>query len=610
MGQAVAIPQGFKIVGQPSNNISASQAVALPEGFRIVEQGQSTKPTSMAGEIARPFLRAGKSIAVGTLGSAGDLAQEAVNFPEYIGNVAARGIEKAVYGDNYIQPYDTSKVNTASKTVANAFNSATGGLTENRNQTERVLEIPQEIVGGIVGPAAVGKVARATGDLVSEGGKKLLQKITDVKPELVQAFNDAGVAPRLADVTNSKPTKAFQNLLEVFPGSASTIQKATQNQVDDITKQLAGITKNEGGTIAQTGTKIKSGSKSFINSISERAEKNFERLGEKVGKDTPINLDNTLKLLKAQGIEDVAAIGDGSTARVIDRINKISEAPTYNQIRILRSSVGKKSYSSNLGEDDRGAIKQIYGALTEDMRNLAQSKGKEAINSFNKANNFYSTTSRYIDKNIQPLIKAKTPEKVYQLAFSGSEQGGTNLNRVLRVLKPEQKEFVRGSVVKEMGTQKAGLQNAEGDIFSPNKFLTEYNKLQKVGTDKYIFTPSQRESLGTLNKAISSIKETSKLAQTSNNLPYLNWLGLLGGVAATPVSIGQAGLAVGSAKISAELMTSPKFINWLAKAPRVRPAEIPKHLKSLSIIASQNPTLREDILDYIDSITVDKNQQQ
>lgn len=572
------------------------------------------KERSIVGEIARPFLQTAKNYAVGTVGTAGDLAQEAFNLPYYAGfKGAQKGVElfdKYVKGE---KPREFTKknfdplfgeINSASSNLREGIDSVTAGLTAPRNKTEENIQTAGEVLSGAGGIIAKG--AQVVGKAAESVTQSVIRGVGGIKPELIKVFKDAGISPRLADVSTSKPTKAFQNLLEVFPGSASTIQKATQNQIDDIAQKVANISGSEGGTIAQTGTKIKSGAKDFIKSIDDKSEKNFITLGEKVGQDTPIQLNNTLRLLEEQKIKDVAAIGDGSTDRVLRRIEEIAKDPTYNKIRILRSSVGKKSYSSNLGEDDRGAIKQIYGSLTEDMRGLAQSKGSDALNQFNKANNFYSTTTKYIDKNIQSLIKAKTPEKVYQVAFAGSNQGGTNLNRVLRILKPEQRDYVRGSVAREMGLQKSGLQNAEGDVFSSNKFLTEYQKLKRVGTDKYIFTPAQRESYLNLNKAISSVKETSKIAQTSNNLPYANWLGLIAATAASPVTATQAAGAVVGARISAELMTSPKFINWLAKAPKVPTQEIPKHLKALSVIASQNSALREDILDYLDSITIEQ----
>jgi len=47
---------------------------------------------------------------------------------------------------------------------------------------------------------------------------------------------------------------------------------------------------------------------------------------------------------------------------------------------------------------------------------------------------------------------------------------------------------------------------------------------------------------------------------------------------------------VGGANITAKMLTNPRFINWIAKAPSIKPANIPAHLSQLSAIAAANPT--------------------
>lgn len=181
MATALSIPEGFEVVNQSSQ---ASQALSIPEGFEIV---QPEAPRTTAGEVARPSLRAAKSVATGTLGSAGDLAQEAVNFPSYLGRTGARAIEKAIYGDNIIAPYDTSKINTVSPAIREGFDSTTGGLTKSRNKTEENLEIGQEILGGFVGPATISKTASTVGNTVKNVGKNITQKIDGVS-NVVKGF--------------------------------------------------------------------------------------------------------------------------------------------------------------------------------------------------------------------------------------------------------------------------------------------------------------------------------------------------------------------------------------------------------------------------------------
>jgi len=462
------------------------------------------------------------------------------------------------------------------------------------------------VVGGGLGLAS--KAAPYIPTLIKTG----MQKLTGVKPELAKAFQDAGVTPRLADISTSKPTKAFQNLLEVFPGSASTIQKATQNQIDDITKQLARVTKSGGGTIQEAGKQIQEGAKSFKGFIEKRVSGLYDDLDQFIpNKQVESFPTNNLKNLTQDAqIQDIAAVGTGDTAKILARYSQIVDETgniSYPRLKIFRSTVGKKLESASLGGDERTGIKKIYGALSEDMKAAVVANGGEkGLQAFNKANSAFARSQDFLEKNINPLIEDKVPEKVYQMAMAGIKQGGSNIKPIMKALNPRQQEFVRGTVIKNMGLQNAGLQDETGAVFSPNKFLTEWNKLDNEMNREAVqnlFTKPQVEAVRKLNAAISNIKETSKIAQKSNNLPYMNWLGLGGAIIASPATIVQGAGAVTGARISAELMTNPKFVNWLAQAPKVSAKDIPNHLRMLSIMASRDPDIQEDVLDYLDSIT-------
>jgi hypothetical protein len=311
---------------------------------------------------------------------------------------------------------------------------------------------------------------------------------------------------------------------------------------------------------------------------------------DEVVTDALINQKQTSSVLTAYE-RRLQAVGDNS-----------GEIP-YKNLKSLRSNVGRKLQSGLLEGDEKGALKKLYGALSEDMKTAVTAQGGEkALQSFNKANNAFIRQTNILNKTLDPLIKADTPEKVYNMALSGTKQGGTNIKRIMRGLNSTQQEFVRGTVTNRMGLAQPGQQDSFGEVFSPNKFLTEWNKLSPEARVN-IFTAKQTDSINTLNKAISTIKEVGKSAQTSNNLPYLTYLGLGGVLATSPVA---AAGVVSGANITARMMTNPRFVKWLAQAPKVRRAEIPKHLKALSTIAGVgNTELNEDILSYIESITLE-----
>jgi hypothetical protein len=240
-------------------------------------QEQPQEQTSMGEEIARPFLRAGRSIAAG-IGGIGDIAQEVAHAPEAL----ARTVARAEPFNLDVEPFDYSKVNTVSPMIRKGFDEMTGGLTAPRNKTEEVVDIAGEIAGGGLGGAIKG-VAKKAVDVASLIGKRTLQKATGMtskSKELIKAFEDTGVNPTLANIAEGQGTKSFQNLVGNAPGGRGAIERATQDQIDALTKQIAGITRSEGGTITQAGTTIRKGAETFKRGVEGRINKLYDDLDE------------------------------------------------------------------------------------------------------------------------------------------------------------------------------------------------------------------------------------------------------------------------------------------------------------------------------------------
>jgi len=181
-----SLPEGFILDEVQSSN-------GLPEGF-VLDQPQ--RQTSTGQEVARPFLKAAKSITAGTIGGAADLAALAFEAPVYAGYKATQAItgDKAPYKPIFAK-------SSVTDTIKKKFDEETGGLTEPRNKLEEFLEIPEEILGSVVAPAAISKAGQAVQTLAP---KKLLQKVTGITPksqQTLKAFEDVGVNPRLFDIT-------------------------------------------------------------------------------------------------------------------------------------------------------------------------------------------------------------------------------------------------------------------------------------------------------------------------------------------------------------------------------------------------------------------------
>jgi hypothetical protein len=456
-------------------------------------------------------------------------------------------------------------------------------------------------VGAAVAPV-VGKVieeaipaAQALGSSISQAPKKLLQKITGIDSKAVKTFQDLGIDPTLADVSKSA---GLQNFIKDIPVAGKPITEALQKQVNDISGQIQNVVKASAKNPKQMGSQIQKGAQEFKTLANARVSTLYDDLDKFLPEETVIPTNNVLNLTKDPQIQDVVAVGTGDTAKILNRYSNIVDDAgniSYPRLKTFRSVVGAKLDSPMLLGDERAALKRIYGSLSEDMKQaVVNNGGDKALQAFNKANSAFERKINFLEKNIDPIIKAKTPEKVYKLAISGIKDGGTQTKRLMNILKPEQQEYVRASIARDMGLARKGAQSAEANVFDPQKFMAEYSVLKKNGTEKAIFTPEQVTAYNRLNKVVELTKNTEQAGKSNMLLPIASLLSV-------GIPTAGAGLipAIGGGRLTANLMTNPKFINWLAVTSQATPKQLPKQLNRLSAITAANPEIREDVLDFV-----------
>lgn len=493
------------------------------------------------------------------------------------------------------------------------------GGTSALGETEDLTNIPQTIkdvatgviTGGVVGGAvqkAIPAAQNAVG-AISQAPKKALQKMIGVKPEAVKTFQELGIEPTLADVSNSA---GLQNFVKDIPIAGKPITEALQKQVNDISGQIQGVVKSQGGTYTQAGEQLKLGAENVKDKFSKTSEMLYGKVSELVPPETPVSINNTLNAIKNRKVQIRKEVSDEDTAgyvKYIEKIEKDLNAPlkegelgrgvSYDALSALRSEIGL-SLSGNLKPVEKRALREIYSGITQDITNTLQKAdlgkigNRSAVKEWEKANRYYRVNSRFIDENIQPLLDKGTPEEVYKYATSQSKLGGSRIGQVMRALNEPQRDFLRATLVRDLGLAQKGAQGAEGNIFSPQKFMAEYSVLKKNSTEKAIFTPEQITAYNRLNKVVELTKNTEQAGQQRQLMQAIG-LGTIGGT----TGVGGLATTMATARISANLMTNPKFINWLAVTAQAVPKELPKQLNRLSAITAANPEIREDVLEFL-----------
>ncbi len=173
---------------------------------------------------------------------------------------------------------------------------------------------------------------------------------------------------------------------------------------------------------------------------------------------------------------------------------------------------------------------------------------------------------------------------------------------------PEEANAVRSAIIHRMGLANAGAQNADGDAFSISQFLTRWNRLTDEGRTVLFGNADMRSNMNDLARIAERVKASEKLAGHSNSGAIISFDRTTGslGMAAASLLMGHpfvaAGLAIpaaraGTQRISAEILTSKRLLNWIAKAPKkANPQASAAYLKHLTSIARAEPAIANDVL--------------
>ena len=106
---------------------------------------------------------------------------------------------------------------------------------------------------------------------------------------------------------------------------------------------------------------------------------------------------------------------------------------------------------------------------------------------------------------LQTIVSRDTPERVFQAVLSGTAEGDTVAQRVISALPMRERREVAGAVLQRLGRATPGQQNAAGDAFSSETFLTNLARMSE---------PARKTLLGRtdLNGLLDKIGQLASVA--------------------------------------------------------------------------------------------------
>ena len=465
--------------------------------------------------------------------------------------------------------------------VADAFGAKVVVTTElevGEKRTQRASYAPAPVVADSASSAPVDGITTAQVAAIFDGIKYRAENWTR----------------RLSDTKWLEPAKVALGA----QGGASSLWKAVQKLSDELAP---------GASAANAGEAIARGINAFKSGFKTVQQRLYRNLDQHIPADTTIAVDNTRGVLAAlnadiDGAVNLSAMFKNAKIGGIERalladLDDAAQAAAgtgggaagqvaglpYEAIKKLRTLVGNELADATFVSDvPRSKWAALYGALSDDLGVAAKNAGPDAEASWQWANQFTKTQMNRLDE-LSGIITKDSPEKIFNAAIAGTAEGDTIARRVISALPMRERREVSAALLQRLGRATPGQQNAAGDAFSSETFLTNLSKMSPAARNTLFGRTDIDgviEKLEQFAAVADSRREGGRIfANPSGTAPAAAQIGLGSGIAGGVVAAaaGQplplmGALAVPAlANAGAKLVTSPKVLEMAASQTALSP---------------------------------------
>jgi hypothetical protein len=446
----------------------------------------------------------------------------------------------------------------------------------------------------------------------------------------VKDLADAGVTnPTLGLATGNGFLNGVENVLQNTPGAVGIMRRARDQavgQLENTTTRAADLASQNRGAM-ESGRSIQAGAKTFKDSIKAQQTALYDRLDRFLNPSEQVPIPATQSTLAALNA-DIPTMPQLSKQFKNSRIVAIEDAlksdmqssPTQQAIQVTRGGgglmnapvttslpapsvvgrttipfealkktrtlVGNEIADSNIVSDvPRSKWNPLYGSLSEDMQTAANASGPEATAAFNRANNYSRGAMARLDR-IAPVVNRDAPEQSFTALAGTLKENASTLQAVKKSLPPDARGDFAGTIIDRLGKAKPGQQNAEGDKWSPETFLTNWNGMKPQARAELLAGFQNAEQVAALvdkvAKSAAMMRDGSKIwanpSGTAANIGARGTLGAIGlggagalvGAVSPTIPLMALG-GVGAANVAARSLTSPTVRNALMRQTRLDP---------------------------------------
>lgn len=464
------------------------------------------------------------------------------------------------------------------------------------------------------GSAAMRGLARGT------SGEAMRNRLAD--------FSAVGASPSLGQATGRHSIQGIENLLAGGPTSSGVMARFAEQQADDIGAglQRRGQDLSRSASGEQAGRAVEAGVETFSNNVGAQRRALYWLADQRIPADTGTPMTNTRRALSELTTPNPGAAQ--TTGRMVNpRMRQMladldadlqagnGQIP-YESLRRIRTQVGEQMNDFSMTPDTPAReLRRLYGALSRDMEDVARSIGPEAVRDARRANNYTRVSAGRLDQVQRVVDKNGGPEAVFNAVMSGTRDGGTTLRSVMQSLPKEGQEAVTAAVIRRMGMATPGMQDATGELFSAQTFLTNWNRVSPEAKRALFDRHGSQFSadMDKIARVAQTIREGSQVFRnpsgTANRGAAYTYGTALVASLFDATGISTAGVVGGGlgANAAARILTNPRVVRELAKSTAAPTAAIPATINSIRRIGEEDED--EAIIEFADALSAQNPQE-
>lgn len=411
------------------------------------------------------------------------------------------------------------------------------------NAVGSAVTLPGDVLAGRVDPSGEEAIRRSL-DMATiatpissvtraGGGFAGVQKSLSPGQQATAAAGRIDVDIPRAAASDSMVVQRVGQSLSNVPVGGSSLRKAGETattQLGEAAERAASAPTGARVTAEQAGTSARASLENYVGPVtSEKSKRLYDSVDSLVNPNINVPLPSTSRVAGdiLSRRSNAALSGDSGAVREITEAINRPGGLNYQGIKDLRTSVGEKLKGGLLpGDISQKELKQIYGALSDDLANTVQTAGgPQATAAFERANKYYSLISERRE-NLMRVLNVKSDEgvfsKITQLAGSGAGADAKLLMQARRSMPADEWAEISAAVIGSFGRSKSAgtglpVSGAQPNEFSAALFVRDYGKLPERSKQVLFNSIEDGKQLRRFLDDIAKVSERSKQWQRFSN---------------------------------------------------------------------------------------------